>query len=65
MIKQHDGACPYCSSKDMYGARVYHCGACPKVKSIEYYPDGRIKKVEFHSYITKQETTLQFGRPVV
>lgn len=31
-----------------------HCGmfhssgACPRVKAIEYYPDGSIKRVEYH-----------------
>jgi hypothetical protein len=39
------GACPYCSSNSV---QVYHTGKCPKVKSIEYYPDGSIKKVEFN-----------------
>ena len=38
-------ACPYCSSDNCL---VYHSGKCPKVKSIEYYPDGTIKKVEFN-----------------
>ncbi len=32
--------CPYCS-------KVFHSGICPKVKSIEYYPNGTIKMVEF------------------
>jgi hypothetical protein len=26
----------------------YHSGVCSKIKSIEYYPDGTIKKVEYH-----------------
>jgi hypothetical protein len=25
-----------------------HFGACPRVKSIEYYENGEIKKVEYH-----------------
>ena len=37
--------CPYCSNPPNYLA--YHSGACPKVKSIEYYPDGTVKKIEF------------------
>lgn len=37
--------CPYCSS----GINMaYHSGKCPKVKSIEYHPNGTTKKVEFH-----------------
>lgn len=40
------GACPHCSS---YGQWIYHGGTCPRIKSIEYQPDGRTpKKVEFH-----------------
>jgi heterodisulfide reductase subunit C len=25
-----------------------HAGACPRVKSIEYNPDGTVRKVEYH-----------------
>jgi hypothetical protein len=25
---------------------MYHDGECPRVKAFEYYPDGRIKRVE-------------------
>lgn len=34
----HQG-CPYC-------AAISHSGMCPRIKSIEYYPNGTIKKVE-------------------
>lgn len=27
---------------------LLHTGVCPRVKVIEYYPDGQIKRVEFH-----------------
>jgi hypothetical protein len=27
---------------------LIHQGACPKVKAIEYYPNGTIKRIEFH-----------------
>lgn len=37
------GGCPYCSNSWI---RVDHDGICPKVKSIEYYPDGTVKRVE-------------------
>lgn len=40
-------ACRYCSSPTTV---VMHGGACPRVKAIEYYPDGRVKRVEFHGY---------------
>lgn len=36
--------CPYCSN-DI--TKVYHTGKCPKIKSIEYYPNGKTKKIEF------------------
>jgi hypothetical protein len=31
--------CPYCG---LYG----HTGVCPRVASIEYYPNGTVKRVE-------------------
>lgn len=38
------GACPHCSGA--YNA-VYHGGPCPRVKAIEYHPNGAVKRVEF------------------
>jgi len=32
--------CAYCG--------MTHVGTCPRVKSMEYFPDGRVKRVEFH-----------------
>lgn len=32
--------CPYCSA--------YHTAMCPKVKAIEYHPNGTVKRVELH-----------------
>lgn len=32
--------CPYCG----FG----HTGTCHRVKAIEYYPDGSVKRVELH-----------------
>ena len=34
--------CPWC------GPWIMHCGACPKVKEFEFWPDGRLKRVVFH-----------------
>src|SRR3989304_4801743 len=31
--------CRYCD--------LHHDGACPRVKAIDYYPDGSVKRVEF------------------
>lgn len=33
------GQCPFCDG--------WHSMPCPRVKSIEYYPNGTIKKVEY------------------
>ena len=32
--------CPHCN----YG----HVGTCPRIKAIEYHPDGTVKRIEFH-----------------
>lgn len=34
--------CPYCGISG-------HTGRCPEVKSMEYHPDGTVKRVEFFS----------------
>jgi hypothetical protein len=34
-----EGLCRWCSG--------YHSGTCPKVKAIEYHPNGSVKRVEF------------------
>ena len=36
--------CPWCSG---FGVQVHHTGVCPRVRAIEYYPDGTVKRVEF------------------
>ena len=35
--------CPYCSHLPY--SMVYHYGVCPKIKEIEYYKDGAVKRV--------------------
>lgn len=30
----------------------YHTGSCPRVKAIEYYANGTVKRVEYHDTIT-------------
>lgn len=32
--------CQYCA--------MHHSGVCPRIKAIEYRPDGSIGRVEFH-----------------
>lgn len=34
------GGCQWCAGN--------HIGTCPRVKSIEFHPNGAIKRVEFH-----------------
>ena len=33
--------CGYCG--------CYHQGICSRIKSIEYYPNGTMKKIEYHA----------------
>lgn len=33
--------CPFCDN--------YHFGRCPEVRSVEYYENGAIKKVEYEN----------------
>lgn len=56
-----EGTCRWCS--DNYN-QVWHAGLCPNIKSIEYYQNGIIKKVEFvepYNNITKMEFTMIDG----
>ena len=39
------GACPWCSGEY---TNVIHSGPCPRIKAIEYHPNGTIKRVEFN-----------------
>jgi len=41
------GYCPHCSQPSL-GSYVFHGGHCPKVKAVEYHPNGSVKRVEFH-----------------
>lgn len=35
-----DGKCGHCGG--------YHIGTCPRVKAVEYHPNGTVKRVEYH-----------------
>lgn len=39
-------ACPHCGN--------WHTGVCPRVKSVEYNPDGTVRRVEYHDPATPQ-----------
>jgi hypothetical protein len=34
------GQCGHCG--------MIHGGPCPRIKAIEYYPDGTVKRIEYH-----------------
>ncbi len=36
--------CPFCSNET---SKIFHTGTCPRVKSIEYYENGKVKRIEF------------------
>ena len=38
--------CPWCSGP---WNKVYHSGVCPRVRAIEYHPNGTVKRIEFRS----------------
>lgn len=41
------GGCPYCSSTNSI---IWHdSGVCPRVRALEYYANGTIRRVEFHA----------------
>lgn len=40
-------ACPHCGLQHYNSMGVML--TCPRIKSIEYYPDGTQKRVEFHA----------------
>jgi len=44
-----EGQCPWCGLWHIGG------GTCPRVKSLEYWPNGTIKRVEFHDEAPKIE----------
>lgn len=60
------GACPYCSTD--YGL-IYHSGGlCPKIKAIEYRPNGSIKRVEFFApgdYLQPITPSTDWSNPVI
>ena len=39
-----------------------HVGTCPKVKAIEYHPNGTVKRIEFHE---QRAIEVQSWPPVV
>lgn len=42
--------CPHCG--------YIHSGPCPRIKAIEYYPDGTVKRVEYNTPEPLQAATL-------
>lgn len=51
--------CPYCGA-------FSHAGMCPRVRSVEYWPDGvTVKRIEFHkpSLLAAAAPAILPGRP--
>ena len=47
--------CTYCSGQN---GNIYHYGGmCPRVKVIEYFPNGAVKRVEFWDERDEQENS--------
>ena len=48
--------CGYCGQ--------WHDNVCPRVKAMEYHPDGTIKRVEFHptSWATSLGDVVEGGK---
>ena len=42
--------CPYCDGQ-------HFAEKCPRIKEIEYYPDGKIKRVKLQEYQTAISTS--------
>jgi hypothetical protein len=42
--------CPHCGG--------WHTGMCPRLKAIEYHPDGTVKRVEYHESAGAGATAL-------
>ena len=53
------GRCYYCGA--------YHEGVCARVASIEYHPDGTVRKVTFHNDapVTRLNVDGIFSHPPV
>lgn len=46
-----------------HGPVCQHCGyihnnICPRIKAIEYYENGTIKRVEYHEFVDKSSKDL-------
>lgn len=41
---------------------MWHTGTCPKIRSIEYYENGSIKKIEYHEQA--YETYCKIPKPM-
>lgn len=51
-IPYSDGSCPHCG--------MMHKTTCPRIKAIEYGPDGRVRRIEFHEQRTVQPVGTLF-----
>jgi hypothetical protein len=45
--------CPYCG--------LTHSSVCPRIKEIEYHPDGTVKQIVFQKFAREKLTYRQMG----
>jgi len=43
------------------GSQVFHAGVRPKIKAIEYYPSGQVKRIDFRDFNDMFEITIGSG----
>jgi hypothetical protein len=53
MYTSTPGVCEHCG----FG----HLGTCPRIKAIEYHPDGTVKRIEFHPAVLQLESVANPG----
>ena len=51
--------CSYCSNPP-YNF-IVHYGPCPRIRAIEYYPNGSLKRVELHGEEQIQPVSTNVG----
>ena len=42
---------------------MWHTGPCPRIKSIEYFPNGTVKRVEYHDFASSSDAKLPLIGP--
>ena len=42
---------------------MFHAGPCPRIKAIEYYENGNVKRIEYHGAQPMQSAQLKESYP--